>query len=719
MKPNLPPQPSCPVPEAFRSLTWEELEKWTDSGSIKRGKGYVGNVSDEGITEDGRIVATVSGTDDYATELRFDDSGSMEGRCTCPVGHRCKHTVALILKCIDLLSAGKPLPLLDEDDDRLEDLREEAEWDDDFEDEYGEEEEDGDKDDDAAGGSGDRSSPVRLSPSRPATRDELDDHIDSLNEAAAKALLRDIIAAHPDIRADLLRNVRTDRGDVSQLLKMARRELKRLARQDAYVNPWKHEFHVPDYTPLRDILRKLLAKRAFDELVAFGDELKSETISQIECAHDEGETGNQICSCMEVVGEAVRQSSLSSTEQLRWFFNIRQNDEYCTFDDLYDPFDHPGDWTKADWSAFADDLRSAFSAKDLEKGESGYWLNRSLNRVCSALSHAGRENEARTIRIDCFTKSRSYVDLAKLYRDEGDLGAAWDAAVEGLTRKNVPDPYGRNKEELRGLLREFATKRGDLRLALSLQAEDFFTSPSEEGFFALLAAAKAESLDTAIRPWLIRFLETKLRPDDAPLPTDPPSPPKKKTGKSGRPPKGGKKAAKALGPSCDSHVPEIPWPLAPSGMPLLSAPRYVESGATILLRIALEEKNPDEILKRWKETCAKGRLDSLSSWNPYDRFDDQVADALADAHPDVALGIWDETVRRNLPSTSQDAYGVIADAFRKERPVMERLGRLDEWANRIRSLQTEYKRRKNFVQALSAIVDPPAPPRPILETRRT
>lgn len=169
MKPDLPPQPSRPVPEAFRSLTWEELEKWTDSGSIKRGKGYVGNVSDEGITEEGRIVATVFGTDDYATELRFDDSGSMEGRCTCPVGHRCKHTVALILKCIDLLSAGKPLPLLDEDDDRLEYLREEAEWDDDFEDEYGEEEEDGDKDDDAAGGSGDRSSPVRLSPSRPAS----------------------------------------------------------------------------------------------------------------------------------------------------------------------------------------------------------------------------------------------------------------------------------------------------------------------------------------------------------------------------------------------------------------------------------------------------------------------------------------------------------------------------------------------------------------------
>ncbi len=697
---TLPLEGSRPVPGQFGSFTWEDLDVWTDAGSIKRGKGYVGNVSDVAITRNDHVIATVSGTDDYATEVWFDDKG-LEGRCSCPVGHRCKHAVALVLKCIDFLAGNQSLPLAEEFDDRLAEL-------DEFDEDW----------DDESGLLDDGGAPASFVPDHLSAMpgDELDAYIDGLDAASAKQMIRELLASDNHLRADWLRRVKTRRGDVSQLLKMARKELKRISREPAWANPWKHESHIPDYSPLRRILEALLGKGAFDELVAFGDSLKTETLPQIEAANDEGDTAGEIRSCMEVVASAVRRSSLTSLEQLRWFADLHGDDDYSTFDGIYDPFVHPDDWSPSDWSAFADSLLASSMEADGKGGDgffSDYAKKRKLNRACSALRNAGRTDEAKAQRVAWLRRHGEFEDLARFLLDNGEMDAAWDAAMSGLTSRHVRDPYGQLKEQLREILRIIATRRGETRLALALQAEDFFADPSHNAFFSLLGAAKDERLDSAMRPWLVRFLETGLRPGDSPakLPTTSKLP--RKRGRAGS----GTVIRKDIPDDSPVPAPSEPWPLVPSGIPLLPDSKHREPGRAILLRIALEEKDPDEILRRWNDVKSQKTSPAFSEqWGS--PFSNEVADALAEDHPEESLTIWNHFIEGKLSLVSPYAYREIADAFRKSRPVMEHLGRLGEWENRIRSLQTEYKRRKVFVKELDGLFkEAPAGPTPIIDSR--
>ncbi len=95
------------------SLTWDELCAWSDPRSVARGKGYLSRVGAPVLFPDGGLVAEVHGSDDYYAKLRVDASGRLEGVCTCPVGVRCKHCVALALTAAKRLKAGDDFPEAD------------------------------------------------------------------------------------------------------------------------------------------------------------------------------------------------------------------------------------------------------------------------------------------------------------------------------------------------------------------------------------------------------------------------------------------------------------------------------------------------------------------------------------------------------------------------------------------------------------------------------
>lgn len=86
------------------ALTWDELRNWSDARSVERGKGYLSHVEPPVLFPDSGLVSEVHGSDDYFAKHRVDASGRLEGVCTCPVGVRCKHCVALAL-ADELLSA--------------------------------------------------------------------------------------------------------------------------------------------------------------------------------------------------------------------------------------------------------------------------------------------------------------------------------------------------------------------------------------------------------------------------------------------------------------------------------------------------------------------------------------------------------------------------------------------------------------------------------------
>jgi uncharacterized Zn finger protein len=103
----------------LKGLTLEDLREWAGSKIFNRGKEYVDCVSQLSCTEDGTLVAWVSGTDEYATSVRHDGKGGFGYDCTCPYDDwgPCKHVVAVLLAAAEQLKRSQEIPLLDPEDD--------------------------------------------------------------------------------------------------------------------------------------------------------------------------------------------------------------------------------------------------------------------------------------------------------------------------------------------------------------------------------------------------------------------------------------------------------------------------------------------------------------------------------------------------------------------------------------------------------------------------
>ena len=103
----------------LNGLTHEDLREWAGSKIYNRGKEYVKEVSQLSRTEDGTLVAWVSGADEYATSIRQESEGEFGYDCTCPYDYSgpCKHAVAVLLAAAEQLKRGEDIPLLDPEDD--------------------------------------------------------------------------------------------------------------------------------------------------------------------------------------------------------------------------------------------------------------------------------------------------------------------------------------------------------------------------------------------------------------------------------------------------------------------------------------------------------------------------------------------------------------------------------------------------------------------------
>lgn len=100
-----------PMDEKLRALlvgaTDVKLFNWTDPKFLGRGYCYLDKVDGLIHVEGQGIVACVHGTSDYYTKVFVGDTGDLEAVCSCPVGHRCKHAIAIILSAAKILKAGE------------------------------------------------------------------------------------------------------------------------------------------------------------------------------------------------------------------------------------------------------------------------------------------------------------------------------------------------------------------------------------------------------------------------------------------------------------------------------------------------------------------------------------------------------------------------------------------------------------------------------------
>lgn len=244
------------IREMLKGLTLEDLREWSGSKIYNRGKEYVSCVSQLSRTEDGTLVAWVSGSDEYATSVRHEGKGNFDSDCTCPYDDwgPCKHAVAVLLAAAEQLKQYQDIPLLDPHDDLyLEAFDEDADW--------LEEDEDFEREEESSAGPPKGRSPQLEKSLAAKSRNEL------------QALLVELALDFPEVSRRLRDTLRLETGQVDKLVRTLRKEIRSLTAEDAWYNPWKHEGNLPDYTHVEEQLEALLDEGHADAVFELGGEL--------------------------------------------------------------------------------------------------------------------------------------------------------------------------------------------------------------------------------------------------------------------------------------------------------------------------------------------------------------------------------------------------------------------------------------------------------------
>jgi len=727
------------ITKKWASLTWEEVDRWAGSRSATRGRTYQrqGRVSELAMTRDGKLLATVVGTDRYVTSVWLaaakGRARKFESKCTCPVGYDgCKHAVSVVLAYLEALAEKKEVLATGLDDPRWAALSAEATDDDD---EFGEQLEDDCEDDsghvsedevegdfagesDGADKAGDRprragrlSLPSKIANRKVATRkdgvrrtraewdERIRSHIRQKSQDELAELVCTLVGRFPELRAEFQEQIALAEGDVDRLVNQARRELHALTAEIGWRNHWNDDGHTPDYTRLKHKLERLVETGHHDEVVKLGEELIHRGTSQIEQSNDEGETAMEISGCLPVVFSALAKSRRPVPDKILYAIDADLQDEYDVMGDAADAILN-AKWTRADWSNVAD--RLGLRLKSTLRGKTADEFGRNYKRDClsnwllHALARAGRNDELLAVYETEARATGSYERLVEYLLREGRFADAERWAREGIEKTQIKWPG--IAAALLEKLCELARRRKDWGVVAAHAARDFFDSPSVRGFRELVAAAEKAKCGERVRAAALAYLESGRSPVQ-------PSAERGVQGKS------------AVDRAWPLPVPEYliragePDSEARSMQRTRQAPR---PHYDVLLEMAIAEKKPDEALRWYDKMGANEKRSAGGSWGAYGHhsYADQVAAAVATAHPERSLDIYRRGVEANLKEAHMSAYESCAAYLRKLRPILKALGRAEEWTRLLADIRENYRNRPRFMEILDALEG-----RTILETQ--
>ncbi len=636
--------------DLFEKLSWDALEQWAGSRILSRGQGYQRSHRVKGLaqTQTGSLVAWVHGGQKYATEVDFKD-GELISVCTCPYGNNCKHAVAVVLEYLDHLKKNIEVPQVAKQDQRLsllENYSDEVAWDD-------EEEEDGEYEE--MGDTENLSSKRVVKP----TQTELKGFLEEQSREQLIALIEDMAERHSIVREDLRDRQNLSKGSVKRIVADVRKEIRELSSKPGWRNHWNHEGYTPDYSRVKGRLKSLLAKGHADEVVPLGKELLEEGIRQVEMSDDEGETGIEISSCLDIVFQALLRSSLSPVEQMLWAINAELEDKYelCYGAESF--------WKKkqkaSDWNIVADRLLERLNKFQPLKGEDNfsrsYHRDSLTNWIIRALENSGRHEEIIPLCEREAVITGSYTRLVDVLRKVKRLEEAEQWIHKGIqaTQKKWPGIAG----QLRDALREMREKEGNWDQVASFRAEEFFYRPSLESYKEMRMAAERAKAWPAVRAAMLLYLET---------------------GKF---------------PQTDSS-----WPLPETGLKEAPETRKNQFPLTnVLIDIAISEKRPEDVLRWYDHQKSKKGV----YWWGEGYQEDNVAEAVADHYPDRALAIWKSLAEKQIALTKPKTYEEAARYLKKVHNVLKKLKRDDKWKSYLSKLRQANIRKTKLLEILERL----------------
>ncbi len=633
--------------DLFERLDWDDIEQWAGSRILSRGQGYQRShrVKELAQTQTGALVAWVYGGQKYATEVDFDD-GELISVCSCPYGDNCKHAVAVVLEYLDHLKKNLEIPKIDGKDSRialLQGFTDDEELEIDFDKEE-EEIEIGDP----ASKKGGKSIPP-----------DLRGFLEEQTKEQLITLLKDLSEGYPSVRQDLQDRQNLSKGSVKRIVTAVRKEIQQLSSEPGWRNHWNHEGYTPDYSRVKDRLKSLLANGHVDEIVALGKELLEAGIRQVEMSDDEGETGNEISSCLDIVFQALPQSTLSRVEQMLWVIDAELKDDYEL---CYGSASFWEDEQKAsDWSVVADELIQRLNEFRSARGEDNFSKNyqrdRLSNWIIQTLENAGRREEIIALCEREAVATGSYTRLVDFLRKAKRLDEAEQWIHKGIkaTQKQWPGIA----KELKDTLREMREREGNWLKVAAFRVEDFLESPSLHTFQDMKKAAEKAKAWPEVRAAALLYLEIGKLPQSDPT-----------------------------------------WSLPETGVKENRESRKNEFPMIdVLIDIAIEEKRPDEVLRWYDQRKSKKQI----FWGGEGYQEDQVAEAVADRYPDRALAIWKIVAEKQIALTKPKAYETAAIYLRKVHSLLKKMKREGEWKNYLVRLRQDNARKSKLIEILSRL----------------
>jgi uncharacterized Zn finger protein len=301
--------------KGWKALSWDDLSEWAGLRSVTHGRIYQshGRVHDLAISEDGRLLATVTGGERYAVAVWCEPSakkgGALYSRCTCSVGTSgCKHAVAVVAEYLEMLGEGAETPVANQDDERWEM----------FADENGDDDDADDLDMDSADDDYDEEIYVHrhLHSSKTGTKtqmttdEKIRKHIEAKSREELVYLVWSLSERFPELREEFRDRIALGEGDVDRLVTKARKELRRVSSEAGWRNSWTGEGPTPDYSRVKHRLERLLELGHPDAVVRLGPEPMTLGNEQIGQSNDEGETDEAVGECIPIRRKNRRISSV-------------------------------------------------------------------------------------------------------------------------------------------------------------------------------------------------------------------------------------------------------------------------------------------------------------------------------------------------------------------------------------------------------------------------
>ena len=641
--------------DPFKDLTWDDLQGWAGATIVSRGQSYQRShqVQELARTSRGGLIAWVQGTHRYATKIETDYK-ELISACTCPFGGVCKHVVAVVLDYLEHAKHNRSIPTVTEQDHRLQLLQnpaDEEEWD---------EEDDGNEADEDVD-----HAPLRRSGK--AAADAFPDFLERHTKAQLIALLQDLAQRYPDALQFLQDRHNLSVEAVPKLVKAVRAEIAALSEEPGWSHHWNDEGSIPDYSRVRDPLKALLAQGHADAVVDLGAELLEAGTRQVEMSHDEGETGEEIASCLDIVFQALPHSSRSPAEQMRWAVEADLSDEYelCRGAKPFWDRTHPA----TAWNVLAEQLVLRLaqdrSTKSQNTFSDTFQRDHLSNWLILALERAGRREEIIPLCLQEAERTGSYLRLVEQFKK----AKRWEEAEQWI-RKGIAATETRwpgIAGQLRTAFREIRERAQDWLRVAALHADDFFREPSRQAFQKLQKAAQRAGAWPDVRAATMHYLETGA----VPQPT-----------------------ARMVQ---DQTIP--PWPLPESGLKnTTEAPPIHPPLTDTLIAIAIAEKRPDEVL-RWYDQ-RKPRSRGLG----YGWFaEDNIAEAAVGTYPDRAVAIWKQLAEEQIALTKPKAYEEAARYLRKVHRNLKQLGKEQDWQGYLTALRQANERKRRLVQILDTL----------------